>query len=177
MVKIKSLLWKWKTMNKVTVCVVCSGNICRSPFVEYVLRKEVGNSYAIFSAGLLGIYDQPAYEVCVALAPRFGIHLESHKSQGVTGENTQKCDYIIAMTKMHLKGLSVYLPKRRPYLLSEFLDADKTYDLGSLGKVRQGDDIPDPMGQNAAVVEPVLKLLKEATTRFIEQLQNDTLPE
>ncbi|BBM82941.1 phosphatase [Candidatus Uabimicrobium amorphum] len=177
MAKTRFSLWKWKTMSKINICVVCSGNICRSPFVEYVLKKELDNNYHVFSAGLLGIYKQPAYEVCVALAPRFGVRLEPHKSQGVTGENVQQCDYILAMTQTHLKGLSIYLPKRRPYLLSEFLDKDAVYDLGGLGKVRCGDDIPDPMGQNSLVVEPVLKLLKEATMKFIERLKNDDLPE
>ena len=177
MVKTKFSLWKWRMMSKVNICVVCSGNICRSPFVEYALKKELDKSFHVFSAGLLGIYGQPAYEVCVALAPRFGVKLEPHKSQGVTGENVQKSEHILAMTKMHLNGLSVYLPQKRPYLMSEFLEEGREYDLGGLGIVRRGDDIPDPMGQDATVVEPVLKLLNDASLNFAKRLQENNLPE
>lgn len=145
--------------------------------MEYVLKKELGNEYEVFSAGLLGIYGQPAYEVCTALAPRFGVKLQKHKSQGVTGPGVEKCDYILAMTKSHLNGLSIYESKQRPFLLSEFLDKDKEYDLGDLGIVKNGDDIPDPMGQNSLVVEPVLKLLRDASLGFVEKLKNNDFPE
>lgn len=171
MVWMKSLLWKWKKKMKIKICVVCSGNICRSPFVEYVLKKELGKSYKIFSAGLLGIYKQPAYEVCVALAPQFGIKLSKHKSQGVTGENIEDCDYVLAMTQAHLEGLTVYPSKIKPLLMSEFLNQEKTYDLGDLGLIKQGDDIPDPMGQNADIVEPVLQLLEDAAILFAEKIK------
>ena len=36
------------------VLFVCLGNICRSPFVEHILKRELGSGDWISSAGTLG---------------------------------------------------------------------------------------------------------------------------
>ena len=34
------------------ILVVCTGNICRSPTGEYLLKKELGEGFNVMSAGL-----------------------------------------------------------------------------------------------------------------------------
>lgn len=151
-----------------TICVVCSGNICRSPFVEYILKKELGESWNIYSAGTLGIENSSAYEVCCALAPEYNVDLTPHLSQGATHKNIKTCNYILAMTQNHLNHIQMFSPKGEVKLLSEYLL--EPFPLGFFGTIEPGADIPDPMGLPAPIVKPVLDLLEKATLEFIKTL-------
>ena len=154
------------------ICVVCSGNICRSPFAHYLLQKELGEKHTVFSAGTLGIAGASAYEVCIQLAPYYKINLGHHKSQGLSAALVEKSDILLTMTQSHSKTLiSKYnVPQEKVKLLSNYLPKNKTFSLGILGSVKQGEDIPDPMGRDSKVVKPVLDILQLACIAFAKSI-------
>ncbi len=155
------------------ICVVCSGNICRSPFAHYILQRELGDRHTVFSAGTLGITGRNAYEECIALSPYYKINLSTHKSQGITHDLVKKSDILLTMTQSHNHFLiqKYNIPQEKVQLLSHYLPEKKAFDLGELGVVRKGDDIPDPMGMSIKKVKPVLDILELACIRFARDLE------
>ncbi|NUM36607.1 MAG: hypothetical protein HUU50_18855 [Candidatus Brocadiae bacterium] len=156
------------------ICVVCSGNICRSPVAHYILQRELGNRHIVFSAGTLGIVGSSAYQECVFLAPYYKINLTQHKSQGITLDLLNKSDIFLTMTKVHSKTLvQIYkVPQEKINLLSNYLPENRTFNLGILGSITKGDDIPDPMGMESKSVKPVLDILELACIGFAKSIQD-----
>lgn len=156
------------------ICVVCSGNICRSPFCEQILKRELNGKYTIYSAGLLEIFGSPAYDPCVKLAPLYKVNLSSHSSQGMTPIIAEKTNIFLVMTKRHnvLLQRDFNIAYNKILLLSTFLPNDKIIDLGILGTTQRGADIPDPMGQRIEVVRPVFDVLNIACIGFSKWIQS-----
>ncbi|HEY9842162.1 MAG: hypothetical protein ACAI44_12415 [Candidatus Sericytochromatia bacterium] len=153
------------------ICIVCSGNICRSPFVERVLRRELGALHQVCSAGTLGIEGAGAYEVCTTLAPAYGLELNSHRSQALTRELVASCDLLAGLTREHCEAIRrCGAPPERVLLLGDFLPAGRVFDGGRFGPIRRGDDLPDPMGRSADVVRPILALLEIAALEWAREL-------
>lgn len=154
------------------ICAVCSGNICRSPFVEYVLRRELGEEHPVCSAGTLGIFGSAAYEECVRLGPKYGINLGPHRSQGLTTALVSQCDLLVVMTGEHCQATKkAGAAEEKVKLLSDYLPEGTIYDVGKLGTVRKGQDLPDPMGMAMSDVRPVLDVLELAATGLAKEIR------
>ena len=158
------------------ICVVCSGNICRSPFAEYILKRELGDRHQIYSAGTLEIYGRQAYSECICLAPGYQVDLFPHRSQGLTIELVENTDVLLGMTKAHcqiIKG-RYHAPDTKVQMLSDYLPKGQCFQLPSFGKVRRGQDIPDPVGQNTQIVRPVLDLMELACIGFAKMVKENS---
>ena len=152
--------------------MICSGNICRSPVAEYLLKRELGEGHEIYSAGTLQIYGEPAYKECILLAPKYNIDIKSHRSQGIRLKMILTSDLLITMTKNHRSTLVdiFHAPKEKVKLLSEYLPDDFEVKLPKLGICKKGEDIPDPMGQKKDIVQPVLDLIENAVFSLKEKI-------
>ena len=109
-----------------SILFVCKGNICRSPFAEYIARnialERSLNGIVFFSAGLqVPVSLQSPQEVLEA-AEKFGVNLNAHKSTGITNRVAESCDMIIAMESWHVKRLKKMFPMHgdKIYLLPLF---------------------------------------------------------
>jgi len=74
-------------IDAVTVLFVCTGNICRSPMAEGLLRARLadrGVSAEVQSAGLT-FDDREATREAIAVAARAGIDISNHRSRIVDG--------------------------------------------------------------------------------------------
>ena len=60
-----------------SILVVCTGNVCRSPIGERLLRQHLPDRH-ITSAGILGLEGYPADECAQDVAWRHGISLDGH---------------------------------------------------------------------------------------------------
>ena len=93
------------------VLAVCTGNICRSPLVEYLLRDACDDAglaprVEIASAGTTG------YEVGNPIDPRAGAILENrdtdpsaHRAQAITAQMLRESDLILALDDDHIAPL------------------------------------------------------------------------
>jgi protein-tyrosine-phosphatase len=141
------------------ILFVCTGNICRSPMAEYVLRARLGqdSEWKVASAGVAAINGEPASEEAVEVCRELGLDLRQHGSQPVTREQLENSRWIVVMTQMHREVLVRRFPEfnTRIRLLKSF------------GFSREFGDIPDPIGGSLDVYRTVRDSIESAISDLI----------
>jgi protein-tyrosine phosphatase len=96
--------------------MVCSGNICRSPIAEVVLRRlagqaGLGDRITVESAGT-GTWhvDEPADHRAVTVLADHGYDGSAHRAQGFDPAWFADHDLIVAMDRGHLRDLRSLAP-------------------------------------------------------------------
>lgn len=88
------------------ILTLCTGNICRSPLAEALLRDRLGargRPVSVSSAGIGALVGHPADETTQRVALRHGVDLSAHRARQLTPEITRHVDLILAMEKHHLE--------------------------------------------------------------------------
>ncbi len=95
-----------------SILVVCTGNVCRSPIGERLLRQHLPDRH-ITSAGILGLEGYPADECARDVARRHGISLDGHVARRLTRRLMQGSDLIPVMEPEHLRFIAAMAPENR----------------------------------------------------------------
>lgn len=100
-------------MNK--ILVVGSGNTCRSPMAEGMLRR-IAEGYSIpdievCSRGLRPCHGEPATAYAIEVMQEIGVDISGHKALQVLPEELLDADCIYAMTEQHKNVLIDALPE------------------------------------------------------------------
>lgn len=116
------------------VLLVCSGNQCRSPMAEHLLRRMIarrgdGDRMRVSSAGTWCDLDQPATLLAQAALRAVGLDLSTHRSRPVTQQLVDDADLILVMTRAHLSDVVARFGRVefKIHLLSEMVG--KRYDV------------------------------------------------
>jgi protein-tyrosine phosphatase len=147
------------------VLVVCTGNICRSPTGEGVLRelakqRGLADRIVVRSAGTEDYHVGEAPDArAVRHASLRGYDLSAQRAQQVAPAHFRECDYILAMDRGHLRILEDLAPEGSRARLALFLEASERW---------KGEDVPDPYYGAAAGFERVLDMVEEAAGRWID---------
>jgi len=148
------------------VTAICSGNICRSPIAEVVLRDAVeraglGHAVVVDSAGIGGWHvGEPADPRSVAVLRRHGYDGSAHRVQQITaawfdsGSGTAP-DLLLAMDSTHARDLRRLARDTEVVLMRSFDPAldPRVDDL----------DVPDPYYGTTRDFEDVLAMIEAAT--------------
>jgi protein-tyrosine phosphatase len=108
------------------ILTVCTGNICRSPLAETLLRTRLAPySPRVSSAGTMGLDDAPMTPEAVRLAVAFGVAqnvAEAHRSGYLTDAELRSPDLILAMSREHRRRIVELAPARlrSAFTLREF---------------------------------------------------------
>ena len=142
---------------RMKVLFICTGNVCRSPAAEKLLKLYGGA--AGFKARSRGLGVQPGYGLhkkMAALLKAEGVTDLAHKGSLVTEPDVDWADLVLVMEEAQLDALGELFPQslRKTELL-----------LGSA-------DLPDPMGKDDKVFKEVFGKIKEAVKKLAEGDKN-----
>ena len=143
-----------------SILFVCTGNICRSPTAEGVLRSlctEAGIELHIESAGTGDWHvGQPPDERSQHHARSRGYDLSAQRARQVRLEDFDRFDMILAMDRGHLRTLQKLAPARHHAKIRLFVE---------------GYDVPDPYDGGPDGFEKVLDLVEAQCRRLLQELK------
>ncbi|MEA3415856.1 MAG: low molecular weight protein arginine phosphatase [Thermodesulfobacteriota bacterium] len=125
------------------ILFVCTGNICRSPFAEGLLKKLMQKNglddIVADSAGLLALPGNSASGLAQKVAAEYDVDLSGHIAKSVKKDIIDRSDLILVMESSHAK-----------YLLDAFPEAeDKVFLIRRFARFGSRDRwITDPYGLN-----------------------------
>jgi protein-tyrosine phosphatase len=133
--------------------VVCTGNICRSPMGEALLRahlSERGLDARVHSAGTMH-WGGPPTDHTVEVLHELGIDAREHRSRPLSRRLVSHADLVLAMTRNHVWAVANHDPTA----------ADRTFMVGEivrigerLGPRRPGEKLADWVARVAAARPP-----------------------
>ncbi|NEN67474.1 protein tyrosine phosphatase [Escherichia coli] len=139
-----------------SILVVCTGNICRSPIGERIL-KQLLPTMQVDSAGTAALIDHNADNSAIKIAKKHGISLEGHKGKQFTAKLARNYDLILAMEKIHINQIEKIAPEAR----------GKTMLVGHWLENR---DIPDPYRKSDEAFASVFVLIQRSSQLWVEKL-------
>ncbi len=156
-------------MIPLQVLFVCTGNICRSPSAEGVLRQQLGDAglgdrIKVDSAGTHSYHIGAApSELAVRSATRRGYDLTGLRARQLTAQDFETFDVISVMDHGHMEILRGLCPPGAEKRLQLFLD--------HAPPPLQGQEVPDPYYGGPDDYERTLDLIEHGMGGLIEHLR------
>ncbi len=149
------------------VLMVCSGNICRSPTAEGVLRhklRRVGMAgVEVDSAGTQGFHiSEPPDPRAVAAAAMRGYDLSKLRARPISDDDLAKFDWLLAMDEGHLRWLNKRLPAAQVGRAQLFMVQAGRQQLSTI--------VPDPYFGGPEGFERVLDLVEDGCDGLVQRI-------
>ncbi|HJT23401.1 MAG TPA: low molecular weight protein arginine phosphatase [bacterium] len=146
------------------ILFVCTGNTCRSPMAEGLLKKIAKDNQLpveVQSAGLAAFSGVAAAPEAVQACQEKGVDISAHQSQPLGKTLVMESDLILTMTGKHKEMIVKKMPALEPKvaLFSEFAGAGT-------------QDIEDPVGQTIETYRKVLGQMEEYLQKSLDKFKN-----
>lgn len=152
---------------KPVIAVVCTGNTCRSPMAEALLResltKRLGsdNAVQVISAGVAAGNGSCASPQAIEVMGGKGLDLTGHSSRMLDDSIINVADLILTMTRGHRSTILAAWPELH----------DRVFTLR-----RDGGDITDPVGYPVEVYQQCAEQIDQELEAWLDTLGDDFLP-
>ncbi|MCF7887421.1 MAG: threonylcarbamoyl-AMP synthase [Candidatus Omnitrophica bacterium] len=150
------------------ILFVCTGNSCRSPMAEYILRKYLQEKrraalqrYEIISAGIAAPEGRhPPEQVEKVIQKQEGTNIAGFKAKQLTKQMILSSDYIFTMEDSQKEDILRKVPSARARIfnLTQFLLSEKIVN------------IPDPIGKSFVFYENAYKMIKKSINELSDWL-------
>lgn len=150
---------------KYSVLFVCTGNTCRSPMAEGLLKHFLPETLAevvrVRSAGSMGD-GYPATDFSVEVCREMNIDISAHKSTKIREELINEADLILTMTAGHREGILFIDPRAhiKTFQLAEFAGSGV-------------QDIADPIGHGLSTYRHTRDELIGYIRQIIPKIENE----
>lgn len=143
------------------ILFICTGNTCRSPMAEEILRtmaREKGININVKSAGIAAFDGSPAADNAIKAMEEIGMDISNHRASILHRDLVVESDLILTMSDFH-----------KETVLNNFPEAKgKIYTLVEHA-TRKNKDIQDPFGGNLKTYENT----RDEIADYIRKIVND----
>ena len=147
-----------------SVLMVCTGNICRSPMAEGILRHLLPDALEaevrVRSAGTHGLHGNLAEPFAVKAAAAVGANISDHRARILDAPMVRSADLVLAMEKYHLDRInSLFLFRCKHARL-----------LGTFAPDWTDPEIKDPYGDPFPAYEATARSILACIPNLIEYI-------
>ncbi|MDD6131256.1 MAG: hypothetical protein PUB55_00690 [Bacteroidales bacterium] len=146
------------------ICFVCTGNACRSPFAECVMKKQLADTgidgFEVYSLGTLNWGENPRDATMVAVAKELGYELGG-TTMVMTHERLMEADVIIVFDEHHRNAIT------------RVLDYNHWDRIVLFNKIAFDEDgnVADPHFQTETVYRNVAEHIEKGCRRLVEKFK------
>lgn len=160
-------------LGQLVVLLVCTGNTCRSPMAEALLKdmfsKRFSNLFAegqpapavAVSAGLSAFPGGAASPEAMTVMKQRGLSLLNHQSRAVSDRLLMQADLVLTMTRSHRHAIVQRWPElaNRTHLLSH-----------------SHGDVSDPFGGSEAVYAACAEQIEKYLQTWVDEIEESWFP-
>jgi protein-tyrosine phosphatase len=156
-----------RRLASVMVVFVCTGNTCRSPMAELLMRAKLAKhlhckieeledrGIVVISAGIAAAPGCPPASEAVHVMREHGLNLAPHEAQPLTEQLARHADVIVTMTQSHMQSIIERWPAA----------AERTRML-----LPDGADVADPIGQTVGAYRHCAEQISAAVDQHAESV-------
>jgi tRNA threonylcarbamoyl adenosine modification protein (Sua5/YciO/YrdC/YwlC family) len=159
-----------RRLASIMVVFVCTGNTCRSPMAELLMRAQLAeclkcgideldeHGMVVISAGIAAAPGCPPSSEAVDVMREQGLDLSRHEAQPLTEQLVRHADLILTMTHSHMQSIVERWPAA----------SDRTFVL-----MPDRQDVSDPIGQPIGAYRQCAMQIAHGIKHHCERLKRE----